>query len=81
MTEHTAAVAHTLAQIRTDSALGLFPNGSHIDSLCEAAEYVDANTYLLDTAEALGLADDWDSLAELATAVDVQLAETPILTA
>lgn len=78
MTEHTAAVAHTVAQIRTDCALGLFPSGAYVDSLSEAAEYVDANTYLLDTAEALGLADDWDSLAALATAVDSQLAQTPI---
>ena len=72
------AVTYALALISADAATGLFDTGAVICSLNDAAEYVDANGYLLETAEQLELADDPDSLTELAEAIDTALAQSPI---
>ena len=78
MAQHTAAVEHALGLIRTDSADGLIPADGPIDSLRVLADYVDANTYLLDTVEALGLSDTLEALSALEEELEWALEQSPL---
>ena len=78
MAQHTAAVEYALGLIRTDCADGLIPEGETVDSLRVLADRVDANTYLLDTVEALGLSDTLEALSALEEELEWALEQSPL---
>lgn len=75
------AVHYAYHAVQRDVADGLYPDGAVLDGFGILHDYVDANGYVLDAADACGLPDDYATGSAIAEGVGVMLQARPVVVA